>query len=266
LGRTIDIHYNNIKGIEEASALKLSVLLETDSFFYWVTDHNDKVVRIEQVDGNDLTPLHELNATKWCAAFSHENGQLIPDEWSDETLSDLFAQMHGGITPWRDFAIDKAAARLYLNPEKLPAGWTSSSIDMAQAKPIASHFLFPAFVEKGLIDEELVHLHFMEQQIFLAAYRGGKLLLWQVIPLNSPHELQYFTLLVYFQFHLDRTKVPLLLSGRISSGSQMYQLLFPYFKEIKWANLAKQNHQLQLPETIPAHYLADLWLIHQCES
>jgi len=264
LGRTIDIHYNNASAVDRAKDLKLSVLLETDSFFYWATNERNEVLRIEQVDGTDLSPLYDLGASELRVAFSHGIGYMLPEGMHSSDLPELLESVSGSETGYESFSLKGSASRLYL-PK---SGVTINEATLPDAKtvvaPMASYFFFPGFVAKEGFQEALVHLHFMEHEVFLAAYRGGKLLLWQVIPLSSAYELQYFTLLVFYQFHMDRQQVPLLLSGRIAAGSQLYHLLYPYFSRIQWAQFPGTEKGPVIPGTIPAHYLADLWLIHQC--
>lgn len=265
MGRTIDIQYNNAQAIENAGELKLSVLLESDSFFYWATNERNEVLRIEQVDGTDLTPLKDLGASKLNISFSHDIGYLLPGELNSDGLNGLFAQLTGVNTDWESYSMEWTdEAKLYIPAEYLSFDKSEDLASSVIYRPMARYFLFPGFIDTEVLQDAIVHLHFMEDKVFLAVYRGGKLLLWQVVPLSSPYELQYFTLLVYNQFHMDRQQVPLLLSGRIAAGSQMYHLLYPYFSKIQWAQLQGLPNSPVMPGTIPAHYLADLWLIHQC--
>lgn len=266
MGRTIDIHYNNVRGIDAARELKLSVLLESDSFFYWVTNELNEVLRIEQVDGTDLSPLFELQPTSLDIAFSHQVGYLIPESQDSPGLKDHMPSIDPSSPGLAGFHIPSPGATLYLPTNGLPDYAKFAEQERVSVFPIASCFFFPEFVDKSLFESGLVHLHFMEAHTFISVYRGSKLLLWQAVPLDSAYELQYFTLLVYHQFHMDRKEIPLLLSGRISAGSQLYHLLYPYFSRIQWAQFIKTNRTANMPDTIPSHYLADLWLIHQCAS
>jgi hypothetical protein len=266
LGGTIDIQYNNPEAIENARELKLSVLLEPDSFFYWATDEKNEVVRIEQVLGTDLTPLLEVKPASINVSFVHRTGYIVPASFHNNEL--LASMMHTteNISEWTSFPLEYPDAHLYLPKNDILEQPNSLGDKLKSFQPLAKYFLFPSFVEKELFEASVVHIHFMETLVYLGVYRGGKLLLWQSVSLASAYELQYFLLLIYDQFKMDRKEVPLLLSGRLSAGSQMYHLIYPYFAKIKWANFPEGPEYPKLPGTIPAHYLADLWLIHQCES
>lgn len=264
MGRTIDINYNNVTGIENARELKLSVLLESDSFFYWVVNEANDVLKIEQVAGVDYGQLLSMNPDTVKVAFSHDIGYLIPEELlKDDFLSTQNQSLSAG--HWQEFDLKSKVGKLFLNNPP-PGDLSLSQHANVFISPIAKHLLFPEFVSQEMYEEAFVHLHFMEDLVYITAYRGEKLLIWQVVPLSSPHELQYFTLLLYFQFQLNRKEIPLLISGRLAAGSQLFHLLYPYFNKIKWANIPETDEGLKLPGNIPAHYLADLWLIHQCES
>ena len=266
MGRTIDIQYNKPDAIESAGKLKLSVLLESDSFFYWATNENNEVLRIEQVDGTDLSPLLNSDPDSINVAFVHNTGYIVPASFHNTEL--LASMMHTSetVNEWKSFELEYPDAHLYLPNTDTVEKPGSLRIKLKSFQPLAKYFLFPSFVDKELFDSSVVHIHFMESVVYLSVYRGGKLLLWQSVPLESAYELQYFTLLIFDQFKMDRKEVPLLLSGRLSAGSQMYHLIYPYFAKIKWANFPDGPEFPKLPGTIPAHYLADLWLMHQCES
>lgn len=264
MGRTIDIQYNDPAAIERAVELKLSVLLESDSFFYWATDENNEVVRIEQVEGLDLNPLQALDPQTINVSFTHATGYLIPGIMHDPRLVASMMQTTDVVNEWTSFKLDQPDAFLYLPKNECPPEPRLKGSPISSFQPLTRYFLFPSFSGKGLLDNAFVHLHIMESLVYLAVYRGGKLLLWQSVPLDSAYELQYYTLLIFDQFKMDRKEIPLLLSGRLAAGSQMYNLLYPYFAQIRWATFPDDPGTPKLPGTIPSHYLADLWLIHQC--
>ncbi|MEI6411377.1 MAG: DUF3822 family protein [Bacteroidota bacterium] len=106
-------------------------------------------------------------------------------------------------------------------------------------------------------DYELL-INIRNQAVQITVFERHNLLYFNTFQWEKPADLLYNLLLVYDQFRLNPIETPLLIAGNLLEESEIYRLLYRYFRIIKFVS---STGAMRLPiaaSDLPAHYFFDL--------
>lgn len=98
-------------------------------------------------------------------------------------------------------------------------------------------------------------------QIFVLDRRN--LLFYNAFQWSKPSDLLYFVLLIYDQFRLNTSELPLHMSGNVREDSDTFKLLHRYIGEIRFLGLPDRIALPASSASLPAHHWFDLFSLHQ---
>jgi hypothetical protein len=126
---------------------------------------------------------------------------------------------------------------------------------------LKQHHVYTASVQNVLSKErggtnELLKLQFYEDKIIAAVTRDGKLQIVQSFSYQSAEDVLYYALHLANTYNLNPDELHLELSGVIASGSQAYQLLQQYFKNMFVENIDEGALLEEKLRQYPLHYFS----------
>lgn len=118
--------------------------------------------------------------------------------------------------------------------------------------------LIRAYGASAANNERSVFLNIRGKLAQLAVFNNRNLQFYNTFSFVKPHDLLYFTLLIYEQFRLDPRRTPLQASGALRPGSEEYQCLYNYIEQIKFIQPVLTEEWPAGAEELPPHYWFDL--------
>lgn len=110
-------------------------------------------------------------------------------------------------------------------------------------------------------DHFAVYGNIRNQRLQLLVYDRQQLVFYNSFAFEKPADLLYYILLIYKQFDLKPTNLPLQLSGTLLEDSEIYKLLFRYFKSIQFLKPAKGFILSENAKSLPEHFWFDITTI-----
>ncbi len=119
--------------------------------------------------------------------------------------------------------------------------------------------LLQAFHHIADYTDHQIFVHFRQQSVQIAVFERRNLLFFNTFAFQHANDALYFILLAYEQFKLSPLELPLILSGNLLEGSEIFRLLRLYVRNIRFAPLPSS---VQLPQSaveLPAYFWFDVF-------
>lgn len=250
----------NIEHLENIiySDLILSAVYSADRFFYAIFDGHHRIVNasLSPVNKAELTELISRGFKKKIVAIDGTSIHLpkgIPGEnlLNEYTFSLPHSQVHSdhilGVSAYTHYLLNRKTM------EMLTSFFNDSEI-IHQSTVIAS-YLYPVVKDKVLLlgGENSIYIAMMGQEGLKMVNR---------FTITQPEDYLYYTNLCFSKLGLDYHSTSIEIAGRIDSGSKIYQLLNPYFKDIYFSDPIL----LKIPdkESIEKHFFMDHYMSYLC--
>jgi hypothetical protein len=114
---------------------------------------------------------------------------------------------------------------------------------------------FRSFSQRS--DYEML-INIRNQAVQITVFERHNLLYFNTFQWEKPADLLYNLLLVYDQFRLNPIEIPLVIAGNLLEDSEIYRLLFRYFRVMKFAGPNGADRLPVSASDLPAHYFFDL--------
>lgn len=101
-------------------------------------------------------------------------------------------------------------------------------------------------------------INIRNQIVQISVFERHNLLYFNTFHWEKPADLLYNLLLVYDQFRLNPIETPLVIAGNLLEESEIYRLLYRYFRVIKFAVPKDAAHLAAVASDLPAHCFYDL--------
>lgn len=250
----------NIGNLENIiySDLILSAVYSVDRFFYAIFDGHHRMVSgsLTPIDKDDLSDLISRGFKKKIVAIDGTSIHL-PKGIKGDTLLNGYtfslpqSQAHSdnilGVSAFTHYLLDRKS-------EEMLASFFHDSEIKHQSTVIAS-YLYPATKDKVLLlgGEDCIYIGVMGQE-------GLKMVNRYTI--TQPEDYLYYTNLCFSRLGLDYNSTSIEIAGRIDSGSKIYELLNPFFKDIYFSDPVL----FKIPEeqSIEKHFFMDHYMSYLC--
>lgn len=213
---------------------------------------------VRRVFGHETLLTHLYSRVR--CAFSNGNATLVPRRlFQPDDLSVYFKMLlHAddytyGYTPLPDFdcvlvyAVEPAIQRL-----------VRQYFPDAQTTHLAATLL-PTYQKHHLRNGYEVCLHVRASSIFVSVFERQHLLYYNTFQYKQPSDVLYSTLLAYEQFRLNPLETPLLLTGSLVEDSDIYRLLYRYFRVLRFGSLREAFPLPMSANVLPPHTFFDLY-------
>lgn len=267
---------NNLLNADSAASSTLQVLLGSESLSMMVARSNRELLALEtweyssanksfeQVEQEPRqilqeTPLLKFPVLTKQAAVFHPYTVIVPRRlFQHGALSGYFGLM----LPAGDYSygydeLPEYDAYLLYATEKSQADLFNRMFPEIklthQAMPLLRYFRKLASLE-----EHIVFLNLRNQIAQIVVLERQNLLLYNTFHFTTPADLLYYVLLAYDQFRLNPKEIPVTLSGNILKESELYQVLYRFIREIRFATPPVQYTLPPDANSLPGHYHLDL--------
>ncbi|NNF36110.1 MAG: DUF3822 family protein [Saprospiraceae bacterium] len=250
----------NIGNLENIiySDLILSAVYSADRLFYAIFDGHHRLVNgsLSPIKKADLSDLISRGFKKKIVAVDGASIHLPKgiqgaSLLNDSTFSLPHSQAHSdnilGVSAYTHYLIDRKS-------DDMLKGLFEESEIMHQSTVIAA-YLYPATKDKVLLmgREDCIYIGVMGQE-------GLKMVNRYTI--SQPEDYLYYLNLCFSRLGLDHESTSIEIAGRIDSGSKIFELLNPYFKNIYFSDPVL----FKLPEeqSIEKHFFMDHYMSYLC--
>ncbi len=244
--------------------LKLSVVFDTDSFFYSLINEQGDLVeemRFSSVkDGFEAVGLFLKKVDKSAFVFSGLPFAHIPyddfDAKSIRTYLDHLAYVDSESVYHFDKVFEQAIFTCYAINGEL-SGYLNALPQKVEINHISS-----ALVRYVSQNQEIQLFSVVEKRrLHAVAMINGQLKIYNQYRANNAEDILYFTLLIYSQMGLDPNKDTLWLSGEITKDSALYNKLYQYIRNVEFVDIASS---FKVPGSLPAHRYMDAYVGSLC--
>ncbi len=149
---------------------------------------------------------------------------------------------------------------MVFNTEKGLLDIMNSQFSSFQPKHLADPLLL-RFLRWAAADQYAVFVNLRNQQMQVAVFDRRNLAFYNSFDCTKASDVLYYTLLAFDQFKQDPILTPLHLSGNILEDSEVYKMLYRYFRNIRFLDLPTGHALPQEAADLPAHFWFDLWAI-----
>jgi hypothetical protein len=146
----------------------------------------------------------------------------------------------------------------------IPKVW-QKHFDKLEPKPLIRHSL-NALIQYSLSqisNPDFVLAMFEDNQIQIVVIKNGQLVLANVYSCENGDAFLYFLNLSFELHGLSRAHDPIFIGGEITEGSELYDLIFRYFRYVHFT-AEDMNYVLHQEEPIP-HMFLNLHTLNLCE-
>lgn len=285
---SVDIIEDTYLKKSAAADNNLSILIGVDRFAYLISSADHQVLA--------LRVYEQENSSKPSAAGQSTSMSSFLDDVckSDQKLNQTFARTRIGwnnrlasIVPRRLYdAANKAAYLQYLSSDKghrdyfddaLPkfgahqvyaipadwAAWRNRRFPNSQPLHISSALLngFSAHAAATLQDGRSLFVHVGMGEVRIALLDANSLYFSNAYTYQAAKDFLYYVLAVFNEFDLDQETTPIWLSGQLVEDSEIYRLLFRYFRKLAFMPCPPAlSTGTQLSAT-PQHFYTDLYFL-----
>jgi hypothetical protein len=265
---------------ETAPQCQFRAILGVDSISMLVTHRSGEAFALK----NWHLPLHENG---WESAIHDVRialGQEPLLEWEYERKIWALSNRNMALIPRRYFQADQLAAYfdLLLRPqslvyhsEPLPefdchAAWAAEptlaglcKVYAPDAEPIHGAVpLLKYWSTQAHATDYSVFANFRHQQVQIGVFDRQNLAFFNTFDFQKPADALYFTLLPFEQHRLSPVETPLHLSGNLLEDSDIYRLLYRYFRRLSFSTLpAHTRIPTDALEEGPAHRWLDVAVV-----
>lgn len=210
----------------------LSVTMGADSFFCTVWNQNSHLISVNTLSvWDDFVQLNN-GSPKTVLSLQKTPFTLVARADFDSDSLELYLKNVASLdNTWKyDFDIIEALDMVvvYCVPENI-------SYQLKKETNTQITHSATAMIGQNLKrHSSAVCLDVDKESISITAISEGRLLIYNQYLAKTGNEILYFVGLVYQQLLLNRSEVPLILSGHITADSKLYQLLYKYFKELRF--------------------------------
>lgn len=241
---------------QQTAQYKLSILLGMDSLFYAISSGNNELLVVKDIPMSAFldtaTAVTEFNTI--C-----QQDQLLQSTYRQVKIG-LFSPI-STLVPQRLFDPTKMSSYLktvtpieehqHISRDELPTMDLSNvyAVDNLWEEQLSQRFdkckvyhqntlLLRSFqrLQRGKSGYAL-YAHVSKTFVQLYLYEGTSLLLSNIYNYKSPEDFVYYVLLIYDQFSLSPTELPVQLSGQLKKESTLYSLLYRYVKAVQFVRV-----------------------------
>lgn len=267
---------NNRLNADYAPECALHVLLGTESLSLMATHSDGELLALdtweysnahkpfEQVEQEarqifQETPIFKLPfKTKYVALF-HPNTTLVPRRlFQHAALPGYFKLMLKSTD--LVFGYDELPefdAYLVYATEKSQGALFSRFFPEAKIRHLAVPML-RYFRSLAGLESHIIFVNLRHQVAQILVFERQNLLLYNTFQFTTATDLLYYVLLAYDQFRLSPKEIPLTLSGNIIKESELYQNLYRFIREIRFATPPVEYKFPADMAPLPGHYPLDL--------
>lgn len=260
-------HFNALMH-QENTVLRLSARLKADSFFYAIFDDKNHMLYSGDMMGLSINKLRDhsvLNQQFDEVKIALDNSfftfvsdsDIIDDKnelsvylknlYSDLDQNEIKRELINGSS------IHTIYSRQNLNIKILEDHFINSEI---------CHFSSTFIRFTRSYKEDGVYAHIESNVMHIICILKGEFQFYNQFEVLEKEDYLYHIGLVYQQFELDRSSIPLMLSGEMYPSYSSYNMLKDYFKLIEFSIMDNFTTGNENNEILPSHYF-DQYLIIQ---
>lgn len=280
-------YFDNALDSEVFSNLVLSIQLSEKSLSYSITDNLlNKFLAIvsysftEKYSSTEISrfisdlclnePLLKKNFIRIYICYQNNNFLFIPDElYSEEKIKDYLAFFEVDcqeMTVKTDYLQKFKFYNIYCVPEKIVKVFSEifPKSKLYHDSTCFINSISHLYNVQSLKGEKLfISVDYYEMEII--AFKDGKFLLYNIFEYKTNDDFMYFIMLVVKQLELVQQKTEIILTGKISDNSSLFQLINKYFYKV---NITKSMETINVGEVfkdVPMHHYFKLLNINKCE-
>ncbi|MBF6609349.1 MAG: DUF3822 family protein [Flavobacterium sp.] len=248
---------------------KLVIRLSLNGFSYCIFDTlENKPLRIDSVDFSSLPKsarveelyvqafqdIKEFSETYDNVIALHDNSlnTFVPQALFDEEYMGSYLQYNTKVFETDFFAFDELTNYEinhiyipYVNINNLLID-QFGSFDYRHSNTV----LVSRLLDKSKnIDDKQVFVHFDTACFQVVVAQNQKLLLFNSFDFSTKEDFIYYLLFKAEQLHLNPETVKVILSGRISEESELYQIAYKYVRHVSLHDISDLKSQTGLTET-----------------
>lgn len=123
----------------------------------------------------------------------------------------------------------------------------------------ATPFLAGCTQKAAAQKNKVLYANFQQTTFEICLFDNGQLHFYNNFEFQAAPDCLYFVLLVFEQFNLDPTQVPLNLSGQIAENSEIYKSLYRYIQNLVFTSPTKDIQLNSAFKNVPVHYYFTLF-------
>ncbi|MCX6231335.1 MAG: DUF3822 family protein [Bacteroidetes bacterium] len=265
--------------------LNLAVQLSHREVSFCITDKNDKCYAIENYSFTEIFSVNELNL--FIGELLNKNKLLQP-----EFLQIVFSYKNSYATliPAVFFNADNLKAYLSLveeNPDDLV-----QTYDFISKLDAYNVYIFPQLLQNTILQKfknakfihfstvfiKSVFINYPEtvgnkayvnvnnNEFDICIFKESKLQLYNTFQFKTKEDFIYYLLFAIKQFDCDPAQLEVILSGKITEDSVLYQLIVKYISEVSFGISKITEDAKTIMKDIPGYYYYSLLNMSQCVS
>jgi len=278
----VDPKFDNYFSIEYT----LSILIGMDSFFYFIEDGESNALVLKQIRYAypSSTPtqqqkelelqrilmtekLLQLPYAQVYICYSSTNFTLIPDELFYKHEIDTYLRQVTRVNEAQAvgaYQLEKLNMNLVYSVDKVVQDVVKSYFPGSKHLHIVAPLIMQSHQYCHNREGEKVCLHIGNGIMGVILFEGADLKLVNTYPYQTDMDFMYHTLMVYEQFELDPKKVPILISGRTSKKTAIYDQLSKYLNKLEIVKPPSYYQYSSAFEDVDFHFYQDLLSMKLC--
>ena len=128
-----------------------------------------------------------------------------------------------------------------------------------------SYFLLNQYLSIPNVDSSFVFINFTDCSFQITILNAGELMLHKNIKYNSVYDSLYFIVREIQELGLNTNNQKIYISGFLTKDSEIYHILYSYFREIKFLYFDELSNINGLSDEFNQHFYYDLFSMSSCE-
>ncbi len=278
----VDPKFDNYFSIEYT----LSILIGMDSFFYFIEDSESNALALKQIRYAFPSPtptqqekelelqrilmtekLLQLPYAQVYICYSSTNFTLVPDELFYKHEIDTYLRQVTRVDDTQtvgSFQINKLNLNLVYSVDKVVQDVVKSYFPGSKHLHIVAPLVMQSYQQCQSRVGEVVCLHIGNGIMGAVLLDGADLKLVNTYPYQTEMDFMYHTLMIYEQFGLNPKEVPVLISGRTSKKTSIYDQLSKYINKLEIIKPPSYYQYSSVFENVDFHFYQDLLSMKLC--
>src|SRR5688500_720040 len=224
---------------------------------YPLRDQLYEIVKSDEV-------LHkQMNETR--IIYNFPESSLIPEAFFNPELSNQVVEFLHGDLRKGILLNEKLEQEQVYNVFRVPSEIHEFFQTGFPAASFWHYFTIWSKAGRGLGNHDGVSVVFYPNHLLVSVFAAGKTQLLQSLEYQTPEDVAYQLLNIFYQFNFDQEETPLEIGGLVDVDSAVFEELLKYFQYVERTSYPPDLHLVPGFEQLPQHFFSPLLKLGLCE-
>jgi hypothetical protein len=250
-----------------------------DRFSFMIQDHDKKLLLLKSYQVNlrskiidQILEILDSNRIIDCE-LNHTTIAFYSDHYCISNIQNFKKNNNRGIISRESYLLkNHQAYNEPLTPSKVISYAIDQNLEICfdtifkhyLIKP-QSFFLLNQYLSVPNADSSIVFINFTDCSFQITILNAGEIMLHKNIKYNSVYDSLYFIVREIQVLGLNTNNQKIYLSGFLTKDSEIYHILYSYFREIKFLYFDELSNINGLSDEFNQHFYYDLFSMSSCE-